>query len=351
MSDEFAFVIQQLEQDANALRIKKLLLYVCKNWWENDATRLSVISLSSLIEEIWQTHLTVEHLRSRLTHLVGTLNKSAEYFPIAHTIASVLEILYTQKTSAIAVPKSPVPQDPIIEKLEQEVQLIRIKKLLICACRKYWEANPKVIEQIALKELIDDLIELHPTFDQLRSGLNTVVKTLNKPIEYFAVAEVILREVEVRYGKANEPQPISETVEGTTDLIDLFDIRLEILKYANPLQAKILLFSVAYYLFEFRNQDWLNLRLYSLDGLLRTVLSQTSSLEDLQQKLQSKAQYLSQSEQYVEIVPVIVKSLKSKYTLLQRQIQKIMQSSSVADMTCAGSTQLVTGQLGEVVSS
>jgi hypothetical protein len=348
MSDEFAFVIQQLEQDANALRIKKLLLYVCKNWWENDATRLNVISLASLVEEIRQTHLTVEHLRSRLTHLVGTLNKSAEYFSIAHTIASALEILYTQETTAIAVPKSPVPQDPIIEKLEQEVQVIRIKKLLICACRKYWEANPKVIEQIALKELIDDLIELHPTFDQLRSGLNAVVKTLNKPIEYFAITEIILREVEVRYGKANEPQPISETVEGT---IDLFDIRLEILKYANPLQTKILLFSVAYYLFEFRNQDWLNLRLYSLDGLLRTVLSQTSSLEDLQQKLQSKAQYLGQSEQYVEIVPVIVKSLKSKYTLLQRQIQKIMQSSSVADMTCAGSTQLVTGQLGEVVSS
>jgi hypothetical protein len=207
MSDEFALVIHQLEQDVNALRIKKLLLYVCKNWWENDATRLSVISLSSLIEEIQQTHLTVEHLRSRLTHSVGTLNKSADYFPIAHTIASALEILYAQETTEISVAKSPIPQDPIVKTLEQDAQLIRIKKLLICACRKYWEANPKVIEQIDLKELIDELIELHPTFDQLRSSLNAVVKTLNKPIEYFAIAEIILREVEVRYGKASQTPP------------------------------------------------------------------------------------------------------------------------------------------------
>lgn len=341
MSDEFAFVVSQLDQDANALRIKKLLLYVCKNWWENDVTRLSAISLRSLIEEIRQTHPTFEYLRSRLIQLVSTLNKSAEYFPIANTIATTLEILYKQDTTVVSVPE---PQDPIVQKLENEVHLIRIKKLLICVCRKYWEANPKVIEQIDLKELIDELVELHPTIDQLRSSLAATVKTLNKPIEYSLIAGIILGEVEARYGEASSPPAESETGEelGT---IDLFDVRLEILKYANPLQTKILLFSLAYYLFEFREQDWLNLKLYSFDGLLRTVLSQTASIEDLQQKLQSKAQQLRESDLYIEIVPIVTRALKSKYTLLQRQIQQVMQTGSVADMTCASSTQLVTGQL------
>ena len=340
MSDEFASVVNQLTQDANALRIKKLLLYVCKSWWENDSTRLSVISLHSLIGEIRQLYPSLESFRSRLIHLVSTLNKAAEYTAIANTILSAVEPLYTEPATAAIAPTT--LQDPVIQKLEQEVHLVRIKKLLICACRKYWEANPKVIEQLSLQDLIDELVDQHTTIEQLRNGLAAIVKTLNKPAEYSLIAEIIVREVEPRYGTESD---LSSDSKEEASPIDLFDVRLEMLKYANPLQVKILLFSTAYYLFEFREQDWLNLKLYSLDGLLRTVLSQTASIDDLQQKLQSQAQQLNESEQYIEIVPVIIRALKSKYTLLQRQIQQIMQTSSAADMTHASSTKLVTAQL------
>lgn len=326
MSDLMVPIVMQLEQDPNALRIKKLLLYTCKNWWESDSTRLSVISLQSLIEEIRIAHPTIEQLRSRLTHLIGTLNKSSDYAAVGQIIIAVLQRLYAQEAVTIITPPE--------SRLEQDVNLSRIKKLLIYTCRHYWEANSHVIEQISLQELLSELFQLYPTLEALRSGFSATIKTLNKPVEYALIAELIVRDMESQYGQEATPA-IAEPVES----INLFDVRLEILKSANPLQVKILLFSSAYYVFEFSQQDWINLKLYSLEGLLKTVLSQTSSIEAFQQTLTAKAEQLKNSEQYLELVPVILRSLRSSYTKLQRQLQHALQSGSVADRTLAGSTQ------------
>lgn len=344
MSDEVALVVGELEQDANLIRIKKLLLYTCKNWWENDTPRLNLLNLRGLVEEIRQTHNTLEHLQSRLNHMVGTLNKSAEYVPIAQTIVTALEPLYKlESTEIILPPEIPTP-NPALQNLEQDLNLSRIKKLLICACRKYWEANPQVIEQIQLRELIDELRHLYPTLTSARSGLAAIVKTLNKPVEYALIAETIMREVEPLYDtEASSSEAVAEQ-EQAVEAVNLFDVRLEILKYANPLRTKILLFSSAYYLFQFRPQDWANLKLYSLDGLLRTVLSQNASLDQLQQTLQAKAEQLPEADLYVEIVSVITKALRANFSLLQRQIQHLAQIGSVADITSASPTQFVQPQ-------
>jgi hypothetical protein len=340
MADRAVHIVRQLEQDIYALRIKKLLLYACKDWWESDTTRLSVVSLDHLIAETQQKYPTLEHLRSRLTHLVGTLNKSAEYVQIATLIATSLEPLY----DTVDLATLPEPTNPIAQKLEQDVNLSRIKKLLICICRKYWEANPYVIEQIKLDELLDELVKMYPSIAALSDGLANTVKTLNKPIEYALIAETILQAVKPLYAESGESKKPEIQRESQPEPIDLFDVRLEIMKYANPLRAKIVLFSLAYYRFEFRSQDWMNLKLYSLDGLLRSVLSQSILAEDLHHKLHHIAQHLNEPEQYAEVVQVIMKALKPSYINLQRQIQQATQIGSVADVTRANSTQLKSNQ-------
>lgn len=340
MSDPTS-ILAELEHDANALRIKKLLLYACKNWWENDPSRLSVISLSSLVEELRQSYPTIEQLRSRLNHLVGTLNKSAEYAPVAQTITSAFERLYEQSTiplNSVDIPEAETILRQVVSTIEQNVNLSRIKKLLICVCQKYWEANAYVIEQTKLRDLIEKFIELCPNVEAARSTLSACVKTLNKPMEYALIAENIIRDIEPLYGQKSD---VSQLNPSTSEAIDLFDVRVEILKYANPLQAKILLFSSAYYLFEFRTSDWTNLRLYSLDGLLRTVLSQTDSIDEFEQTLQAKAKQLADADFYLEIVSIIARAIKPQFHQLQHQLQRVMQTSSVADMTCAGSTQFI----------
>lgn len=321
-------VIHQFEQDPNAVRIQKLLFYVCKNRWESDSTRLDSCSWRSLIEEIREKYPTIEALRSRLAHQIGTLNKSAEYALIGQIILSVFERLYAQDaTTAIAAPR-------LLTALDQDVNVSRIKKLLIYTCRKYWEANSYVIEQIATSELLDELMEQYATLEALRSGLSKIVKTLNKPAEYSLVAEIVLREVEPLYGEKNS-SAIAEPIEP----VNLFDIRQEILKYANPLKAKILLFSSIYYRFEFYSQDWSNLKLYSLDGLLRTVLTQVETIEQFEQLLNEKASDLREPDTYLEIVPILVRSLKLNYNPLRQTLLTSLRTSSVADRTLASSTK------------
>ncbi len=317
-------VIHQFEQDPNAVRIQKLLLYVCRNRWESDIPRFDAASWRSLIEEIQAHYPTIEQLRSRLTHQIGTLNKSAEYALIGQVILSVLERVYAQgATTIVTAPK-----------LDQDVNLSRIKKLLIYTCRKYWEANSYVIEQISTSELLDELMEKYTTLEELRSGLTRIVKTLNKPAEYSLVAEIILREVESLYGKES-----SNSVVESIQHIDLFDIRQEICKYTNPLKAKILLFSSVYYQFDFCSQDWSNLKLYSLDGLLRTVLTQVETIEQFEQLLNEKASCLKEPELYLEIVPILVRSLKSNYNTLRQNLLTSLRTSSAADRTLASSTK------------
>lgn len=376
MSDASALIAHQLERDPNAVRIKKLILYACKDWWESDSARLSAIDLEELVDELRQRYPTLERLRSRLNHLVGTLNKSTEYQVVAQLITVELSALYVTggsdgATTQIVSPSSPVtPHAQIAQMLERDANLSRIKKLLVCVCRKYWEANPYVIEQTLLTDLLQELTKTYVTLDCLRAGLAATVKTLNKPIEYALIAEAILQVIEPLYSietptakrlkpTARDLAPTAQAYSPSKPLpIDLFDLRLEIFKYANPLRAKILLFSLAYYRFEFRSQDWLNLKLYSLEGLLRTILSQAVSaernpgrtaLEDLQHRLQEMAQQFSDpselggsnSNEYLDAGQALIKALKPNYSVLQQQIQHALQSGSAADITCASSTQVV----------
>ena len=354
----FSEIVRRLEQDANAARIKKLILYACKNWWENDPDRLSVISLQSLVQELRYLNPTLEHLKYKLHLLVGTLSKQEEYLQVATTIIENLTGLYRsatpiEKTTINTNPLDAIGgklQNQITKILEQEVHSSRIKKLMIYAARKHWEADPLKIDQAEINRLISELAHQYPTIESLQIGLAAIVKSLNKPIEYAAIANMILREMGKLYsqeGEAISPestndlatQAVAPPSSQTAPAIELFDMRLEIVKLANPLRAKILLFSLVYYPFTCKEQDWSNLKLYSLEGLLRSVTTVCSSLEDLQSKLEAAAQQLNPPEDYIEVVSVILKSLKPGYASLQQHVQQALQIT--AEVTRANSTQVL----------
>jgi hypothetical protein len=351
-------IVCRLEQDANAVRVKKLILYACKNWWENDPDRLSVISLQSLVKELRYLNPTLEHLQYKLHLLVGTLSKQEEYLQVATTIVENLTGLYRiaaplEKTTISTNPLDAIGgelQDQITKILEQEAHSSRIKKLMIYAARKHWEPDSLKIDQAEINQLISELAHQYPTIESLQIGLAAIVKSLNKPIEYAAIANMILREMGKLYSQEDQvPSPestndlatqaIAPPSSQTAPAIELFDMRLEIVKFANPLRAKILLFSLVYYPFTCKEQDWSNLKLHSLEGLLRSVTTVCSSLEDLQSKLEAAAQQLNPPEDYIEVVSVILKSLKPGYASLQQHVQQALQIT--AEVTRANSTQVL----------
>jgi len=76
--------------------------------------------------------------------------------------------------------------------LEDHDEGQRIKKLLFCLCKKYWENDPNVLNSNTLETLLAELVELKPNIEQLTFSMYKLVKTLNRPKVYAAVAKTIL---------------------------------------------------------------------------------------------------------------------------------------------------------------
>ncbi len=91
----YSNIANELESDPNLLRIKKLILYVCKQTWENDPNKLKTFKTDALIQEIHGLAVTRGQLTSALNTVVKSLNKREEYVPIAQTLIKKLGKLYS----------------------------------------------------------------------------------------------------------------------------------------------------------------------------------------------------------------------------------------------------------------
>jgi hypothetical protein len=168
-----------------------------------------------------------------------------------------------------------------------------------------------------------------------------VVETLNKPREYQAIAQTVIHHMEGLYSAPAAPAPPIEQIKTSVavpslitlppeplsaeneaveiDLVetgqslDLFDYRWGIMKYANPLQAKLLLFSALHHAFENTEQDWLMLRSLDLDTLLRDILQRCPSYTDLELMLYETARRSATPDFASQTATTIIKCLRPHY--------------------------------------
>jgi len=397
-------IAQELEQTGNLVRIKKLVFYVCRRRWESDLHQLSNFPLDTLIAELHQLAPTFDLLKSTVDGFVQTLSKQAEYVLVANGLVAKLQQLYmvhepgtlVSQTVASILPSQKHEQQAddraelqareetryrnVAQTLEQDPNFMRIKKLMLYACRRQWESNPARLESVALIDLVRELHQLASTSNQLEQALNRVVNTLSKSDEYRAIAQVINSHLSQLYTAASKtpkiaaepthrsaaqvsdandpspladaqlgslalPTPITATTAMTTDvarqedepidasadalasesaeaelvpdeamqLPSLFDFRLGIMKYANPLRAKILIFSALHQDFNFTSQDWFNLKAYELDSLLRHLLSICKTYTDLEALLYPTARRLQASEEHIQTATAVIKCLRPFY--------------------------------------
>lgn len=338
-SSNLAQISQFLEQEANLGRIKKLLLYACRNIWENDPIRLEEIALISLLQEIREITDTIEDLELILGSIVNNLNRRTEYGLVADTIIQHISLLYKEvqpatqfilkSTSdataivnnqslhtaiAVGIPVEPErsffddPYSQIARQLEQDqANLLRIQKLLFCACNNHWESDPEKLATAPLANLLQTLHTLSPSLVDLQLKLQAIAKTLNHQDVYsFIVSEVVQACIGL-YPAA----PISDQF--TKRAYQPFDLRLEVMKYTNPLRAKILIFSVLYHQFLFDDRDWFALKNYDLDTLLKNLFDQCETLSALTARLEITASCLPDSEEYNQAAGAIFQCLKPFY--------------------------------------
>ncbi len=227
--------------------------------------------------------------------------------------------------------------DEVIRNLQQDENSTRIKKLIFGACFNTWENDPNRLEAFQLKDLLQKLVELNPSIDNLKVSLNKVVQTLNKPGEYGLIANVIINYMEKLYENTYQPTQTASNQSNYSGLpaqsvanqtwavelnandrqnkppYDLFEMRLEIMRYTNPLRAKILVFSTLYQQLDINEKDLLIIRAHELDDLLLKLFYFCQTITEMDARLSSTARCLFEADENYQAASAIVQAMKPFY--------------------------------------
>ncbi|WP_013322799.1 hypothetical protein [Gloeothece verrucosa] len=392
--ENFDKVVDYLENHEESLRIKKLVFCICKKYWENDPTILNGVSWEELIQEIVRLKPSNEQLTFSIYKLIKTLNRPKVYAPLGKTIVAQISRLYkaqvsqadeSEQTAIIAVKKetsSPLQNsqlviDQVVANLANHREESRIKKLIFAVSKKQWENDTNIIDAYGLKNLILELRQKYQNKINLREAFNKLVESLNKKTVYLAIATLILNQIEILYdteveyeeeksskidtniietqiihldkteiqsaheltqiSSINSPRdlyaeevyptvisaknsPASHTltqinlpefqpVQETNKEYNLFEVRLEILQYTNPLRAKILLYSLLFQPWDQTGQDWSILKGYILEDFLQQLIESRKSVQEIETKLVNIARKQNDVDSNLQTVNVILQAV------------------------------------------
>lgn len=88
----------------------------------------------------------------------------------------------------------------VVRYLDSHEENLRIKKLIFCLCKKYWENDPSILNTVAMKDLVKELVRIKTSKKQLTFSIYKLVRTLNRPKIYLAVATIIIEKISKLYG-------------------------------------------------------------------------------------------------------------------------------------------------------
>jgi hypothetical protein len=254
--------------------------------------------------------------------------------------------------------------EQIANKLSQHSESSRMVKLVYAACKDSWENDAEVIHRYGLKNLITELREKYPRKEEIQFVFNRLVANINKQTLYLAIANLILSQMDCLYDHFDEgeenphSQSLKTQILQTPDVLaltranrrqdietsiievnaepietvlssnsqpqkspsanapkayNLFELRLEIMQYTNPLRTKILLFSVLFHTWDKQGKDWAMLRGYSLDDLMQQVILTGKPIAEIEAKLFAEAKTFTETEAYVQTAGTIIQALKSVF--------------------------------------
>lgn len=206
-------VIQNLEQHENSVRLKKLLVYVCQQVWENDLTVIDNASWQDYIQELISKNSTIESLKRNVYGMAKTTTKPKQYLSIADILIRQLKQLYFIKdevTQAYFVNFQPAliheetPElfktNRLLDSFQLKLNIItainplKAKILLFSALNEQFNFSSQDwinLRAQQLDDLLQNLFELYPTFTELKNRLEDTANTMRNLDESMQVARVI----------------------------------------------------------------------------------------------------------------------------------------------------------------
>lgn len=365
--------IHALTVHEQAVRVKKLIFATYQQTWENDASVLNQFDLHTLLLALRERYPTLGDLEQQLQRVVMGLNRQGVYVEVAALILRELQPWYVRtlrptteelqnEATVLTVRSLEERCGSVARQLDQQADSLRLRKLLYCLAYNTWENDVTVLEQADLPQLIQQVFQVTPQVQDLRYHLGRIVKRLNRKREYTRLANMLIQSLQPIYATAgaqlavppsSDPQdsapdhtvvtPLPPATSGEREVTViqtaapplvhqgiavsgaglsgrpvrdrrvLFDLRMDILQYANPLRAKILLHSCLHGPFSYTAQDWINLRHATLEDLLHGIFEYCPSYADLESKLTIMAHCLGQAEEILPVADSITRAIRAYY--------------------------------------
>ena len=231
--------------------------------------------------------------------------------------------------------------------VDTDAQQMRLKKLLFYTYQDVWESDLRQLNSVDWASLLRELVSFMPTFSQLIALVQEAVQRVSKPVEYIAIGNLLLTKLERIYTdvsyphnfEAIAPSVVPSVIPSVVPLVnraanypvqvdlkipfdskianDLFDLRLELMRFTNSLRAKILLFSTLYYPFDPDRDNWHDLRTHGLDGLLRQLFYAYPSFDKAEKAIWQIARSLNEPSAYEQPANYILQVIKILYDQLE----------------------------------
>ncbi|MCC5898477.1 MAG: hypothetical protein JJU32_11260 [Phormidium sp. BM_Day4_Bin.17] len=207
--------IAQLAGDSDTNRLKKLLLCVCQQRWENDSRRLESLDWRVLLNELRTTFVTREQLEEALVRVVARINKKSLYFNLSLRAIAILDPLYPELDPPMAFDEAFLPftqgntSDGSLDRwfdlrlqLSQSGNLSQAKTLLYSAINgkfAYTLPDWNHLNHEEFDHLAQSLLDLCKTASELRLRLYGSAHCLNPVDIYKTIAERLCRTMEQAY--------------------------------------------------------------------------------------------------------------------------------------------------------
>ncbi|MEA5534916.1 hypothetical protein [Crocosphaera sp. XPORK-15E] len=257
--------VRNLSSHPETARIHKLIYAIGKNSWENDLNRIQHYGLKNLIMEILEIYPSHKDLEFAFLQLVENINKKNLYLAISKIILNQIGGLYDNLQGE---------NDPM---LPEQSSSYSTQIIAINTTQNY--ANLQTSSASAFETSVIDI-----TSEQMVTELKQV--------------------------QAAPPPPPPPSSPPPSKTYDIFELRLEIMQYTNPLRAKILLFSLLFHPWDRSGQDWSMLRSYTLDDLLEQIIQSGRPITDIEAKLYHAAKSLNDPDSHLQAASTIVEAIK-----------------------------------------
>ncbi|NEQ45231.1 MAG: adenylate/guanylate cyclase domain-containing protein [Leptolyngbya sp. SIOISBB] len=272
IQEHYQQAAQSLMQHDDRQRIKKLLYAILHSTWENDPAALALNTIAELIAEVHQLAPTEGDLSYHLERIVKCLNRKARYTQLALVISEALHPLYVATQEIV----------------------------------------PESAGTIDTQRRDDDFTEMHPdaTAALGEDGMTSLTNWVSLEASGEQTCAHVNRITSVPEMATDNSEQESVRLR---DRANIYHLRLDIMRYTNPLRAKILLLSTVRSPFTANRQDWLTLKSQSLDDLLHATFEYCQTFSDLESKLTIMCHCVENVGENVQTAGAILQAMKPFY--------------------------------------